>query len=212
MMVEVLLDGGFELGRTLEDTASDAIGSDAAEEALDLVEPRRRCRGEVRVETWMPLKPSLHLGVLVCGIVVGDQVQVQPLWGVVVDSAQEFKPFLVAVALHALPNNAAGGDIEGGKQRRRSIAFVVVGHSPGPTLLHWQAGLRAIERLDLALLVDREYQGFVRRIEIKANDILDLLDETFVVRQLKGLDQMRLQAVRIPNALHARVANAERLG
>ena len=41
MMVEVLLDGGFELGHTLEDTAADAIGSDAAEEALDLVEPRR---------------------------------------------------------------------------------------------------------------------------------------------------------------------------
>ena len=39
------------------------------------------------VETWMPLKPSLHFGVLVCGIVVGDQVQVQPLWGVAVDGA-----------------------------------------------------------------------------------------------------------------------------
>src|SRR4249920_3369958 len=111
MMVEVLLDGGFELGHTLEDTASDAIGSDAAEETLDLVEPRRRCRGEVHVETWMPLKPSLHLGVLVCGIVVGDQVQVQPLGGVAVDCAQEFKPFLMAVTLHALPNNVAGGDI-----------------------------------------------------------------------------------------------------
>src|SRR3984893_13428384 len=52
MMVEVLLEGGFELGHTLEDTAADAIGSDAAEEALDLVEARRRCRGEVHVETW----------------------------------------------------------------------------------------------------------------------------------------------------------------
>ena len=35
-MVEVLLDGGFELA-TLLRTPSDAIGSDAAEEALDLV-------------------------------------------------------------------------------------------------------------------------------------------------------------------------------
>src|ERR1700738_1260532 len=102
--------------------------------SVDLVEPRRRCRGEVHVEAWMPLKSSLHLGVLVCGIVVGDQVQVQPLRGVAVDGAQEFKPFLVAVALHALPNNVAGSDIEGGKQRRRSIAFVVVGHSPGAPL------------------------------------------------------------------------------
>src|SRR5207245_1398960 len=160
VMVDVLLDGGFELGHILEDTASDAVGSDAAEEALDLVEPRRRCRGEVHVEAWMPLKPSLHLGVLVCGIVVGDQMQVQPLWGIAVDGAQEFKPFLVAMALHALPNDASGGDIEGGKKRRRSIAFVVGGHSAGPPLLHWQAGLRAIERLDLAFLVDREYQGF----------------------------------------------------
>src|SRR5438552_2546581 len=156
-MVEVLLDGSFKFGHTLEDTASDAIGSYAAEEALDLVEPRRRCRGEVHVETRVPLEPRLHLGVLVCSVVVGDQVQVQPLWGVAVDGAQEFKPFLVAVALHALPDNVAGGDIKGGEQRRYSIAFVVVGHSPGPTFLHRQAGLRAIERLDLAFLVDREY-------------------------------------------------------
>jgi len=212
MMVEVLLDGGFELGHTLEDTASDSIDSDAAEEALDLVEPRCRRRGEVHVETWMPLKPSLHLGVLVGGVIVSDEVQIQPLWAVAVDGAQKFKPFLVAVALHALPNNPAGGDIEGGKQRRRSIAFVVVGHSPGPPFFHWQAGLRAIQRLDLAFLIDREYQGFVRWIEIKTHDILDLLDEAFVVRQLKGLDQMRLQAVCVPNPLHARVADAERLG
>src|SRR5438128_5094771 len=140
-MVDVLLDGGFEFGHALEDTASDTVGSDATEEALDLVEPRRRCRGEVHVETWMPLKPSLHLGVLVCGIVVGDQVQVQPLWGVAVDSAQEFKPFLMAMSLHALPDDAAAGDIESSKQRRCSIAFIVVGHGPGPTLLHRQAGL-----------------------------------------------------------------------
>src|ERR1700737_228562 len=160
----------------------------------------------------MRLKPRLHLGVLVWGIVVGDQVQVEALWGVAVDGAQEFKPFLMAMSLHALPDDAAGGDIESGQQRRCSIAFIVVGHGPGATLLHRRARLRAIERLDLAFLVDREYQGFVRWIEIKANDILDLLDETFVVRQLKGLDQMRLQAVCVPNPLHARVADAERLG
>ena len=122
MMVEVLLDGGFELGHTLEDTAADAIGSDAAEEALDLVEPRRRCRGEVHVETWMPLKPSLHLGVLVGGVIVSDEVQIQPLWAVAVDGAQKFKPFLVAVALHALPNNPAGGDIEAGVSPSPSAA------------------------------------------------------------------------------------------
>src|SRR5207302_3552142 len=78
VMVEVLLDGSFKFGHTLEDTASDAIGSYAAEEALDLVEPRRRCRGEVHVETRMPLKPSLHLGVLVGGVIVSDEGRSSP--------------------------------------------------------------------------------------------------------------------------------------
>jgi len=53
------------------------------------------------------------------------------------------------------------------KQCRRPIAFVIVGHGPGPTFLHRQPGLGAVKRLDLALFVDREHDGFVRRIEIK---------------------------------------------
>src|SRR5437588_7647202 len=90
-------------------------------------------------------------------------------------------------------------NVEGGKQRRCPVAFVVMGHGPGPSFLHRQAGLGAIECLNLALLVDREHQGLVRRIEIETNDVFDLLDETFVIGQLEGLDQMRLEAVRVPN-------------
>ena len=48
--------------------------------------------------------------------------------------------------------------------------------------------------------------------EIKPDDVMDLLDETSVVRQLESLDQMRLQTVRVPNPLHARVTDAGRLG
>ena len=74
----------------------------------------------------MPLKPSLHLGVLVCGTVVGDQVQVQPLRGIAVDGAQEFKPFLVAMALWrrrrgAAPPASADGDPMIGWQARDAI-------------------------------------------------------------------------------------------
>src|SRR5258706_7553724 len=68
------------------------------------------------------------------------------------------------MSLHALADDAAGGDIESSKQCRRPIAFVIVGHGPGPTFLHRQPGLGAVKRLDLALFVDREHDGFVRRI------------------------------------------------
>src|SRR5260370_3778551 len=79
MVVEVFLDGGFEFGDAFEDAASDAFGSDAHEEALDLVEPRRRCWGEVHMKTGMLLEPRLNLGVLVCGVIVGNQMHVKPL-------------------------------------------------------------------------------------------------------------------------------------
>ncbi|TIS39156.1 MAG: hypothetical protein E5W95_11120 [Mesorhizobium sp.] len=60
-----------------------------------------------------------------------------------------------------------------------------MGHRAGPPLLDGQPGLRAVERLDLALLVDAKHQGFVRRVEIKGDDVLNLLDERFVIGQLE---------------------------
>ena len=60
------------------------------------------------------------------------------------------------VALHVVADDGAVEDVEGGEQRGRAMAFVVVGHRPGAARLHRQTGLRAIERLDLALLIDRE--------------------------------------------------------
>ena len=60
----------------------------------------------------------------------------------------------MAVALHAAADDRAVEHVEGGEQRGRAVALVVVGHGPGPPLLHRQARLGAVERLDLALLVD----------------------------------------------------------
>ena len=70
----------------------------------------------------------------------------------------------------------------------------------------------AIERLDLALLVDREHQRLVRGVEIKPDDVLYLLAELGVVGELEAARQMRLQPMRRQDALHARMAEADRLG
>ena len=53
------------------------------------------------------------------------------------------------------------------------MALVVVGHGSGPTLLHGQARLGAVERLDLGLLVDRQHDGVLRRVEIQPDHVLD---------------------------------------
>ena len=41
--------------------------------------------------------------------------------------------------------------------------------------------------------------------QIETDDIADLLDEVLVIRQLEGLHQVRLEAVRLPDPMHAGV-------
>ena len=59
----------------------------------------------------------------------------------------------MAMPLLAQADDFAVGRIQRGEQRRRAVAFVVVRHGRAAALLQRQAGLRAIQRLDLALLV-----------------------------------------------------------
>ena len=91
------------------------------------------------------------------------------------------------------------------------MALVVVGHRGRPPLLERQTRLRPIERLDLGLLIDAEHHGPIRRIEIEANDLGDLLLEHRVVRDLEPLHDMRLQPGIGPDAPDARGRYAHRL-
>ena len=68
----------------------------------------------------------------------------------------------MSVALHAAADDGAVEDVEGGEQGGRAVALVVVGHGAGAALLHGQAGLGAVERLDLRLLIDRQHHGMRR--------------------------------------------------
>ena len=57
-----------------------------------------------------------------------------------------------------------------------------------------QDRLAAVQRLDLALFVDTEHQRAVRRREIEAYDVADLVHEQRIARQLEGLRAVRLHA------------------
>src|SRR6476646_7693960 len=59
-----------------------------------------------------------------------------------------------------------------------------------------------------SLLIDRKHQRLLRRIDVKADDVLDLRDEVGIVGDLETAHEMRLEAVFGPDALHARVADA----
>src|SRR6202007_3404016 len=91
--------------------------------------------------------------------VVDDGVDLLSRRHLRLDSVEEADELLVPVALHIAADDGAVEDVEGREQCRRAMTLVVVGHRPGAALLHWQAGLGAVERLDLALFIDREDDG-----------------------------------------------------
>ena len=111
----------------------------------------------------MPFKPGADPGVLVGRVVVEDDVNLLADRYAALDLVEKADELLMAVALHVLPDHGSVEHIQRGKQSGRPIPLVVVRHGAGPAILHRQAGLRAVERLDLRLLIDREHDG-VRRI------------------------------------------------
>ena len=106
------------------------------------------------------------------------------------------------MALHAAADDLAFKYIESGEQRRCAMSFVVVGHRAGAALLHRQAGLSAVERLDLRLFVDREDDGMGGRIDIKPDHVAQLVDELRVVGELELLNSVWLETMRVPDALN----------
>jgi hypothetical protein len=79
------------------------------------------------------------------------------------------------------------------EQRCGAMAFIVMRaslHLPGT---HRQQRLGAVQRLDLAFLIDADDQRLVRRIQIKPHDIAYFLDELRIGRKFERFGAMRLQ-------------------
>src|SRR5271157_4977449 len=209
---EIVIDGGLQLGDALEDAAPDALACDLGEEALNEVQPGRRSRNEVQLEAWMPLQPRLNFLCLVRRVVVDDEMEIEMLGYGPVDLLQEPDEFLGAMAGQTFAKDLPGFHVQSSEQRCCAVALVVVRHCGRTALLHRQAWLRAVERLNLALLVDAKHQCLVRRVHVETHDVRDLFGELRIVGELEFARQMRLQARLGPDALYAGVADADLLG
>src|SRR5258707_3386918 len=66
------------------------------------------------------------------------------------DEVQKPDELLMAMALHALADDLALKDIERREQGGDAMALVIMGHGASASLLHRQAWLGAIKRLNLA--------------------------------------------------------------
>jgi hypothetical protein len=106
------------------------------------------------------------------------------------------------VALHVAANNPAVENIETGEERGSAVALVIMSHCAIPAFLRRQAGLGAIEGLDLALLVDREHDSMGGRIDTEPTTSRIFLAELGIGGELELPHAMWQQPARPPDALH----------
>src|SRR5262249_1706677 len=96
---------------------------------------------------------------------------------VFLDVPQEGQELLMAMAGVALGHYLAAGSVERGEQGSSAVAHIVVRDALDIAQSHRQHWLGSLEGLALALLIDAQHQGVVRRVEIEADNVAKLLDE-----------------------------------
>jgi hypothetical protein len=141
------------------------------EPAFGCIELRGRSRSEMENETRVAREPFQDLGMLVGRVVVDNDMDCQSCGCSGVDDVEEADELLMAMTLHALADHLPFDNVEGGKQGRGAMPFVVVHHRAGAPLLHRQAWLSTVDRLDLAFLIDSQNDGMVGRIGVKPDDV-----------------------------------------
>ena len=193
-MLHERVDAAHQLAHGAEGAAADRALRDVPEPSLHLVQPRGVRRREVHVVARPGHQPSAHGRVLVRRVVVDHQVHVQCGRHARVDVPEEAEELLVPVPSLALGEHLPRADVERGEEGGRAVPHVAVGHPLHVAQAHRHGGLRPLERLDLALLVDAERQRMVGRVEVQPRNVAHLLDEQRVGRQGEALRPVRLHA------------------
>ena len=120
VVFDVGVDALDELLDAAKGAAADGALGDETEPEFDLIEPRRVGRGVVDVVTRPGGEPGANLGVLVGGVVVDDQVQVERGWNALIEVPEEGEELLMAV-----PSLAWGDDLAAFARRGAANSVVV---------------------------------------------------------------------------------------
>lgn len=108
-------------------------------------------------------EPTFDVGMLMGGVVVHDQVQVEFAGCLLVDALQGAEELLAPVLRHAIPDDGTVQRRKGREQRRGAVALLVVGHRPAAARFHGQVRLGPVQRLNLALFIHAQHQRLIGR-------------------------------------------------
>ncbi len=81
------------------------------------------------------LEPRPNGRMLVCGVVVENDVDVEFGRDGPLDLPEESQEFLMPVSRHALVEDLASGHVQSSEEGRGTVTFVVMGHRSSPPFL-----------------------------------------------------------------------------
>ena len=82
-----------------------------------------------------------------------------------------------------LADDFAFQNFQGGKERGRAMAHVVMGEGAATALLERQARLGSVQGLNLTFLIHAQDEGFIRRVQIETHHIGQFLQKFRVARE-----------------------------
>ncbi len=153
---------------------------------LSKIPRRMRCRVISANQRSTRLSHELLVGVK-CTCTRGWRAS-QRRVGLGVEAFEEQHTLARALSGVALAITTPVDQAQRGIQRRGAVPRVVVGLSLGQARLQRQDWARAVERLNVGLFIDAEDHGLVRRIQIQADHVAQLVDEVRVFRVQFGDD------------------------
>ena len=195
---------GFQLRHAAKGAATDLLHRQVGEPAFDETQPRAIRRREVDVEARAFGEPVSDQRRFVGAVVVHDDVHVETARHLRIDQIEKFAELRRSMSLMKLRDDLAGLRIERGEQGRGAVALVVVRPALDLARLHRQQRLRAVERLNLRLLIDAEDRRVRGRIQIQPDDVPHFLDSSGSFDSLNvslrcgcnpNVCQMRLMAI-----------------
>jgi len=116
------------------------------------------------------------------------------------------------MARRATADDLAIQDIEGGKQGRGPVPYVVMCLAFRQSRPQRQDRSGPVQCLNLALFIDAEHQSAIRRVEIKADNVPYVIFKIRVIGDFEFLHAVGLDVVALPDTLHHHAGNAQLRG
>ena len=206
VFADVAHDFAAEIVLRSEDSAGDQIALDFGEPDFDLVEPGGIGWRVMKADLGMRGQELPHLGGLVCGKVVHDQVELLLWWLREHQVLEKGDELGTGVARGRLAKDLSAGRIQSRVERERSVPVVLKAVTLGPTRRKRQHRIQPIQSLDGGLLIDAEDRSVSGRFEVKADDRRRLVLKVGIIAGHVAPQTVRLQTGFGPDTDYARLA------